>query len=116
MLQASRTELQQVLVNLMVNAIQAMPERGVLRLRVSDQPAPDGRAGVCFAVEDTGPGIPAELLDRLFQPFFTTKQHGAGTGLGLWVSRTLVERACGSIAVESEPGQGTCLSVWWPVG
>lgn len=115
-LRVSRTELQQVLVNLMVNAIQAMPEQGVLRLTVSDREAPDGRAGVLFEVDDTGPGIPTELLDRLFQPFFTTKQHGAGTGLGLWVSRTLVERAGGSIQVESVPGQGARFSVWWPVG
>ncbi|MDQ5896105.1 MAG: two-component system, NtrC family, sensor kinase [Pseudomonadota bacterium] len=113
-LQASRTELQQVLVNLMVNAIQAMPERGVLRLTVKDHEAPDRRAGVRFEIADTGPGIAPELLERLFQPFFTTKQHGAGTGLGLWVSRTLVERAGGCIGVESEPGQGACFSVWWP--
>jgi two-component system NtrC family sensor kinase len=113
-IEANRSELQQVLVNLMVNAIQAMPEQGMLRLMVRDSAGPDGRMGVCFTVADTGIGITPELLPRLFQPFFTTKQHGAGTGLGLWVSRTLVERAGGTIDVRSTPGEGTEFSIWWP--
>jgi signal transduction histidine kinase len=113
-LTASRNELQQVLVNLLVNALQAMPEQGVLSVTVRDQAAADGRPGVAFTIGDTGPGIPPEHLDKLFQPFFTTKQHGAGTGLGLWVSRTLVERFGGTIEVESRPGAGARFTVWMP--
>lgn len=112
---ASRAELQQVLVNLLVNAIQAMPEQGLLTLAVEDQDDAGGRPGVAFRVSDTGPGIAPELLERLFQPFFTTKQHGAGTGLGLWVSRTLVERAGGRIEACGTSGQGACFTVWMPV-
>ncbi|MFM2329185.1 MAG: hypothetical protein RLZZ494_1288 [Pseudomonadota bacterium] len=113
-LHASRNELQQVLVNLLVNALQAMPEQGVLSIQVRDQTAADGRPGVAFTISDTGPGIPPEHLDKLFQPFFTTKQHGAGTGLGLWVSRTLVERFGGHIEVENRPGAGASFTVWMP--
>ncbi len=111
---ASRAELQQVLVNLLVNAIQAMPEQGVLSIEATDQDAPDGRPGVAFTIADTGPGIAPEHLNKLFQPFFTTKQHGAGTGLGLWVSRALVERFGGSIEGHNRPGAGASFTVWMP--
>lgn len=111
---ASRSELQQVLVNLLVNAIQAMPEQGLLQLREFDLPGPLGQPGVAFEIADSGPGIAPELMEQLFQPFFTTKQHGAGTGLGLWVSRTLVERFGGEIRVFSKPGRGAVFTVWMP--
>ncbi|OYU73485.1 MAG: two-component sensor histidine kinase, partial [Burkholderiales bacterium PBB5] len=86
----NRHELQQVLVNLMVNAIHAMPEGGRLGLRTRDWTDPQGRPGVCIEVADTGPGLDEGLLRELFQPFVTRKKDG--TGLGLWISRSLVER------------------------
>ncbi|MFT3816746.1 MAG: cache domain-containing protein [Rubrivivax sp.] len=87
----NRQELQQVLINLLVNAIHAMPEGGTLELTVRD----DGDE-VLIDVADTGPGLPPELLAQLFQPFVTRKKDG--TGLGLWISRSLVERYGGDIA------------------
>ncbi|MEN9631018.1 MAG: hypothetical protein RJA10_4246 [Pseudomonadota bacterium] len=87
----NRQELQQVLVNLLVNAIHAMPDGGRLDLHTRD--GGDGRVEVVVA--DTGPGLPPELLSQLFQPFVTRKKDG--TGLGLWISRSLVERYGGDI-------------------
>jgi two-component system NtrC family sensor kinase len=88
----NRGELQQVLVNLMVNALHAMPEGGTLLLATRDAAGP---AGVEISVADTGPGLGQELLAELFQPFVTRRQDG--TGLGLWISRGLVERYGGDI-------------------
>lgn len=91
----NRGELQQVIVNLLVNAIHAMPEGGTLRLASRDH----GDDGVELAVSDTGPGLPDELLHELFQPFVTRKKDG--TGLGLWISRSIVERYGGEIVAEN---------------
>lgn len=108
----NRVEVQQVLINLMVNAIHAMPSGGVLTLSTSDAEHA-GREGVLFRVTDTGTGIPPERMDRVFDPFFTTKPQG-GTGLGLSISFTLVERAGGSMSVESQPDAGASFSFWLP--
>ncbi len=104
----SRTELQQVLVNLILNAVQAMPGGGRLSLTAED--APDG---VLLTAEDTGTGIPPELQSRIFDPFFTTKL-AQGTGLGLSISHQLVNRAGGSITVQSKPGQGSRFEIFLP--
>jgi signal transduction histidine kinase len=87
----NRNELQQVLVNLLVNAIHAMPEGGTLTLATTDV-EPDS---VAISITDTGAGLEAELMDQLFQPFVTRKKDG--TGLGLWISRSLVERYGGDL-------------------
>lgn len=109
----NRNELLQVLINLMVNAIHAMPDGGTLTLRSrSEEKA--GRPGVVIEVGDTGIGIPAADEERIFDAFFTTKAN-AGTGLGLSISLTLVARYGGSIDVASEPGTGSVFSVWLPV-
>ena len=108
----NRTELQQVLVNLVVNALHAMPDGGRLALRTRNQDA-DGRPGLAIEVEDTGIGIPAEVVERVFDPFFTTKRRD-GTGLGLSISQTLVTRQGGRISVASEPGLGTTFTIWLP--
>jgi len=108
----SRTELQQVLINLIVNAIHAMPQGGRLILRCRDH-GRDGVAGVAIDVRDTGIGISPENLKRVFDPFFTTKRKG-GTGLGLSISQSLIRRAGGLIEVESSPGQGTVFTIWLP--
>jgi two-component system, NtrC family, sensor kinase len=103
----NRDELQQVLVNLMVNALHAMPDGGTLTLATRDCPAPPG---VDILVRDTGHGIAPENLGRVFDPFFTTKRS-EGTGLGLSVSLGLIERYGGTITVDSAPGEGTCFTV-----
>jgi signal transduction histidine kinase len=101
----SRNELQQVLVNLLVNAIHAMPEGGRLTLATRDV-EPDG---VEIGVADTGPGLEAELMDQLFQPFVTRKKDG--TGLGLWISRSIVERYGGGLRAANRPGGGAVFTV-----
>src|SRR5690606_24277339 len=103
----NRGELQQVLINLFVNAAQAMPDGGVLTVTGEDWLDEAGTpVGVVLRVRDTGVGIAPDHLANIFDPFFTTKKE-SGTGLGLSVSYTIVERYGGRIAVRSEPGQGT---------
>ncbi|MCB4770421.1 cache domain-containing protein [Ancylobacter sp. Lp-2] len=108
----NRTELQQVLVNLIVNAIHAMPDGGELTLRAYDMERED-REGIGIDVEDTGTGMTAEVMARIFDPFFTTKA-GRGNGLGLSITRKLVTRQGGEIAVRSIPGEGTTFTVFLP--
>ena len=82
----NRQELQQVLLNLIINAIQAMPEAGGWSFETSDWLQQDAAAcGVVLEVQDSGPGLPAQMRERLFSPFFTTKNDG--NGLGLWISQ-----------------------------
>jgi len=102
----NRIELQQVLINLIVNALHAMPQGGTLTLGTRN--CDDN--GVSITVSDTGTGITAENLKRIFDPFFTTKP-GAGTGLGLSISYTLVARYGGSISATSEIGKGSAFTV-----
>jgi two-component system NtrC family sensor kinase len=111
----NRTELQQVLVNLMVNAVHAMPEGGTLLLRTFDQAHEDGRDGSAVAVTDTGTGMTADVVSRIFDPFFTTKQR-EGNGLGLAICQMLVLQAGGTLSVESIPGSGSTFLVWLPDG
>ena len=82
----NRTELQQVIVNLIVNAIHAMPDGGMLTLRTSDSDM-DGKPGLAIEVIDTGVGMAPEVMQKIFDPFFTTKRR-EGTGLGLSISQT----------------------------
>ena len=111
----NRQELQQVLVNLMVNAIQAMPEGGVLTLATADWTAADGRPGLRVELADTGPGLAEALIGELFKRFVTRKQDG--TGLGPWISRSIVERYGGDIVARNRPvgqGSGTVMAVLLP--
>ncbi len=107
-----RTELQQVLVNLIINAAHAMPEGGTLRLACRDV-LRDGRAGVEIEVADTGIGMDASTQARIFDPFFTTKRS-LGTGLGLSISQNLVSHAGGALTVQSAPEAGSCFTIWLP--
>lgn len=95
--------LQQVFVNLLVNARHAMPDGG--RMRISARNVGEDQVEVCFA--DTGCGIPPEIQKRIFEPFFTTKEVGKGTGIGLAMVRSVMQRHNGSVECESEPGKGT---------
>jgi PAS domain S-box-containing protein len=106
-----RGQLTQVVVNLVTNAAQALPESGG-RLRVATRLAEPGR--VELVVEDAGAGIAREDQERIFEPFFTTKADGRGTGLGLSIVRSIVERHGASIQVDSEPGRGSIFTVTFP--
>ena len=103
-------KLQQVFMNMIGNAHQAMPQGGALSIRTSYR---DGFVNVAFS--DTGVGIPQENLEKIFHPFFTTKSSDKGTGLGLSISRKIVEEHEGTIQVESQVGKGTTFTVKLPV-
>jgi signal transduction histidine kinase len=103
-------DLQQVFLNLLLNAIQAMPDKGTLGIRSFA-----ANESVRIDVSDTGVGIPAEHRDRVFDPFFTTKDVGKGTGLGLSVSYGIIKKHHGHLSVASEVGKGSTFSVVLPV-
>lgn len=103
---------EEVFINLALNAYEAMgPEGGTLRVRITAA-SDGGRPGVEIGLEDTGPGIPAELREQIFNPFVTTKRTGAGLGLSI-VSK-IVDDHHGNIRVTSEPGKGARFSVFFP--
>ena len=101
--------MNQVLINLVMNAIHAMPGGGTLRLELTHE-----KDMVKITVSDTGHGMPKEVLSKIFEPFFTTKEFGKGTGLGLTVVKGIIEEHQGSIAVESEEGKGTTFTIRLP--
>lgn len=104
------SQLNQVFMNLMVNAAQAMDTQGTITLRTKRE---DNQ--VIVEIEDNGSGIEPEHLNRLFDPFFTTKPVGEGTGLGLSVSYGIVKKHLGEIIVDSHLGEGTCFRVYLPI-
>lgn len=104
------SQVNQVFMNLLVNAAQAIPEHGTITLRSG---CVDDKAWI--SISDTGKGIPQELMTRIFDPFFTTKPVGKGTGLGLSVSYGIIDKHGGHIDVQSEPGQGATFTIWLPV-
>lgn len=108
----NRTELQQVIINLIVNAIHAMPDGGELTLADADENR-NGAPGVALFVTDTGVGMSEAVKAKIFEPFYTTKKQ-EGTGLGLSISQTLIAHNDGEISVESAPGHGTRFTVWLP--
>ena len=104
------SQLNQVFMNLLVNAAHAIPERGVITIRTSSDDE-----HVSIAISDTGTGMTPDIVRRIFDPFFTTKPVGQGTGLGLSVSHGIVERHRGAIDVTSEPGRGTTFRIRLPI-
>lgn len=107
-----REQMRQLFINLLQNAAEAMPEGGLIRVRTDV--SPDGHC-VLTEISDTGVGIPQENLDKLFHPFFTTKQIGKGTGLGLAIVYGIVKMHRGSISVDSTAGQGTTFTISLPI-
>ena len=105
-------QLQQVLTNLLLNAADAMRGQGVIT--ITTRPSPDG-GEVVLNLTDTGCGIPADRLEKIFEPFYTTKPVGKGTGLGLSIVYGVIQRHGGTIEVESEPGEGTTFSIRLPL-
>lgn len=112
---ADPLHVEHVLMNLVVNARDAMPDGGELRISVRHKPCPgESHDRVRLTVADQGCGIARELQSRVFEPFFTTKQVGQGTGLGLSTVYAIVQEAGGRIELESEPGCGTTFYIDWP--
>jgi two-component system sensor histidine kinase HydH len=118
LVQGNEHELQQAFVNLLLNAVEAMEPNGKLKVRTSvlkggpgsgASPAGAESAQLEITVEDTGAGIPPEVLHRVFEPFVTTKP--SGTGLGLAITRQIIQHHAGSITVRSQQGQGTTFTI-----
>jgi signal transduction histidine kinase len=107
-----RGGIQQVLLNLFINSIQAMPRGGDLKVLTR---LGDSLKEARIDVEDTGEGIPSDQLKSIFDPFFTTRKEGEGTGLGLSVSYSIIKKHGGRIEVKSILGQGTCFSIFLPI-
>ena len=104
-------QIQQALMALMINACQAMEDRGG-EIRIATRKARDG--GVEIEVADTGPGMPPEVARHAFEPFFTTKEQGEGVGLGLSVVYGIVQRHGGRVDLETHPGKGCRLTLFFP--
>ncbi|HET8778228.1 MAG TPA: HAMP domain-containing sensor histidine kinase, partial [Candidatus Limnocylindria bacterium] len=111
-IEAYGSELNQVWTNIVDNAVDAMDGRGSLTISIHPEAEPGG-TGVRVSICDSGPGIPADVRQRLFEPFYTTKGPGRGTGLGLHISHNAIVRHGGRIEVETEPGR-TCFIVTLP--
>jgi PAS domain S-box-containing protein len=122
---ANATQMHQVIVNLCTNAAHAMEEnRGILEVRLDKKEFKGSAAGqhgvspgpyLEISISDTGHGIPPVLKQRIFDPYFTTKAKGKGTGMGLAVARGIVQSHGGAIDVDSEPGKGTCFHILFPL-
>jgi two-component system, NtrC family, sensor kinase len=111
-LELDAQRMQEVFLNLLMNGIQAIQETPG-EIRVAAAPAPANHEAV-ITIEDTGVGIPKEELDRIFDPFYTTKEVGVGTGLGLSIVYGIIEKHHGRISVESKQGEGTRFIIRMP--
>lgn len=121
---ADRTNIEQLLINLVVNARDAMPEGGTIHIEtemsmldIASAAARGVESGsyVCLTVRDTGTGMDELTRTRAFEPFFTTKESGEGTGLGLATAYAVAIRSSGTLEIESEPGLGTTMKLWLPL-
>jgi PAS domain S-box-containing protein len=123
MIMADSTQMHQVVMNLCINAVDAMPDGGVLEVRLEEQAVDDSGHGyrtsssrdLVLTVRDSGQGISPEVIERIFEPYFTTKQVGKGTGMGLAVVHGVVKDHGGNIAVTSDLGRGTTVTVRLPI-
>jgi signal transduction histidine kinase/CheY-like chemotaxis protein len=110
------SEFEQVMMNLIQNAYQAIPEAGAIEIRVGADSRDDGLPGIVIQVSDTGQGIAGENLDRVFDTFWTTRKKQGGTGLGLAMVKRIIEQHHGRINVQSEPGKGSTFTIRLPAG
>jgi signal transduction histidine kinase len=108
--QALPEELRRIFSNVLTNAVQAMGQQGSLLVRSEDH-----RGTVLVTIRDSGPGIPKHHLSKVFDPFFTTRGQGEGSGLGLTIARRLVQKYNGGIRLESQEGQGTTCLITFPI-
>lgn len=111
--QLDTVHLKEVLREIVLNALEAMPDGGDVRVTTIRRDGPDGRPIIMLEVADTGRGITAEALPHVFEPFFTTRADG--TGLGLSIVRRLVEQNGGTVEIESRLDQGTCVRLTFPL-
>jgi two-component system cell cycle sensor histidine kinase/response regulator CckA len=119
---ADERQLQQVMVNLFLNSMDAMPEGGTLSIATSQSsPQHNGssagiplQSAMTITVKDTGTGMEGNDINKIFDPFYTTKSPGKGTGLGLSVCLSIVESFEGTLSVESTPGKGTIFTIVFP--
>ena len=123
LIKGDRTQIEQVLMNLVTNARDAMPDGGTMTLATGNLVVPEGSANprppvpgqyAWLAVSDSGTGIPADIHTKIFDPFFTTKEIGKGTGLGLATVQGIVRQSGGYIYVDSEPGRGATFTIYLP--
>jgi PAS domain S-box-containing protein len=125
MVDADPIQIEEVLVNLCTNAAYAMGEKGLLTVSLSLESLQDGQlpmqpaslSGDCFRMDitDTGSGMTPELVEKIFDPFYTTKPEGAGTGMGLAISHGIIGRHNGLLTVASSPGEGSTFSIYLPL-
>jgi signal transduction histidine kinase len=110
-----RGQLELAMMNLVINARDAMPDGGEITVSVNAvEPSLDGQPAICIRVKDRGVGISPDILDRVTEPFFTTKETGKGTGLGLSMVAGFVHQSGGSMAIDSIPGAGTTIDLILP--
>lgn len=102
-------QLTQAFINLIHNAIDAIPDKGIIQIEVRET-----EGGISISIADDGIGMPAELLSRIYDPFFTTKAVGDGMGMGLAITHGIIERHMGNIQVSSEVNKGTLFEIFLP--
>lgn len=109
-----REKAQEAIENIIVNAMDAMPSGGRLSIEL-DNTIIGGKPYVTIRIKDTGQGMDADLMEKIFEPFFSTKDYKGGAGLGLPISKKIMEEHGGSISVESKPGEGSTFSLNFPL-
>ena len=109
-------QLEQVFTNIAINALDAMPDGGQFTIGITvESTTGSGQHAVCIRCADTGCGIPPDHLPHVFDPFYTTKSGGAGSGLGLFVSHLIVDQHGGTIEIDSREGEGTTVIIHLPI-
>ncbi len=109
-IELDKNQISQVFLNLFLNSIQAMENGGVLRIRMDYS-----NGYIIINISDTGKGIPEDIISKVFDPFFTTKGRDKGTGLGLWITQTIIDRHGGTIQLSSLEGKGTTVEIRFPI-